>query len=95
MTQLSKLEWKLGVETRKAEWRTKMIEKSLHAVGRGIFQMEEAKMMGPDDSTRADTHCQWVTVGHNKRVDRKNKASSNYSVNAFWDPSGKEMVERS
>ena len=26
-----------------------MGEKSLHAVGRGIFQMEEAKTMGPDD----------------------------------------------
>jgi len=24
-------------------------------------------------ASRADTHCQWVTVGHDKRVDRKTK----------------------
>jgi len=27
-----------------------MGEKSIHAVGRGIFEIEEAKTMGPDDS---------------------------------------------
>jgi len=28
-------------------------------------------------------------------MDRKNKASSDCSVNIFWDPSGRETVERS
>ena len=32
---------------------------------------------------------------NDKRVDRKNKASRDCSVNVFWDPSGREMVERS
>jgi len=32
-------------------------------------------------------------VGNDKRVDRKNKASSDCSVNVFWDPSRREMVE--
>jgi len=71
-----------------------MGEKSLHAVGRGIFQMEEAKTMGPDDSNES-RHSLPTGVGNDKRVDRKNKASSNCSVNVFWDPSGREMVERS
>ena len=34
-------------------------------------------------------------VGNDKWVDRKNKASSDCSVNVFWDASGREMVERS
>jgi len=36
-----------------------------------------------------------VGVGYDKRVDCKNKASSDRSVNVFWDASGREMVERS
>jgi len=71
-----------------------MGEKSLHAVGRGIFQMEEAKKMGPDDSNES-RHSLPMGVGNDKRVDRKNKASSDCSVNVFWDPSGREMVGRS
>jgi len=71
-----------------------MGEKSLHAVGRGIFQIEEAKTMGPDDSNES-RHSLPMGVGNDKRVDRKNKASSNSSVNVFWDPSRREMVERS
>jgi len=67
-----------------------MGEKSLHVVSKGIFQMEEAKTMGPDDSNES-RH----SLGNDKRVDRKNKASSDCSVNVFWDPSGREMVERS
>jgi len=71
-----------------------MGEKSLHAVGRGIFQMEEAKTMGPDDSNES-RHSLTMDVGNDKRVDRKSKASSDCSVNVFWDPSGREMVIRS
>ena len=71
-----------------------MGENLLHAVGRGIFQMEEAKTMGPDDGNES-RHSLPVGVGNDKRVDRKNKASSDCSVNVFWDPSGREMVERS
>jgi len=71
-----------------------MGEKSLHAVGRGIFQIEEAKTMGPDDSNES-RHSLPMGVGNDKWVDRKNKASSDCSVNVFWDPSGREMVERS
>jgi len=67
-----------------------MGEKSLHAVGRGIFQMEEAKTMGPDDSDES-RYSLPMGVGNDKRVDRKNKASSDCSVNVFWDPSGREM----
>ena len=69
-----------------------MGEKSLHAVGRGIFQMEEAKTMGPDDSNESQ-HALPMGVGNDKRVGRKNKAISDCSVNVFWDPSGREMVE--
>ena len=71
-----------------------MGDKSLHTVGRGIFQMKEAKKMGPDDSNES-RHSLPMGVGNDKRVDRKNKASSDCSVNVFWDPSGREMVERS
>ena len=71
-----------------------MGQKSLHAVGRDIFQMEEAKKMGTDDSNES-RHSLPMGVGNDKRVDRKNKASSDCSVNVFWDPSGREMVERS
>jgi len=71
-----------------------MGENSFHTVGRGIFQMEEAKNMGPDDSNESH-HSLPMGVGNDKRVDRKNKASSDCSVNVFWDPSGREMVERS
>ena len=56
--------------------------------------MEEAQTMGPDDSNES-RHSLPMGVGNDKRVDRKNKASSNCSVNVLWDPSGREMVERS
>ena len=69
-----------------------MGENSFHAVDRGIFQMEEAKTMGPDDSNES-RHS--LPMGVGKRIDRKSKASSDCSVNIFWDPSGREMVERS
>ena len=76
-----------------------MGEKSLHAVGRGIFQIEEAKTMGPDDGNESQ-HSLPVGVGNDKRVDRKNKASSDWipgdvNINVSWDPSGGEMAERS
>jgi len=71
-----------------------MGENSLHTVGRGIFQMEEAKKMRPDDINES-RHSLPMGVGNNKRVDRKNKTSSDCSVNTLWDPSGREMVERS
>jgi len=72
-----------------------MDEKSLHAVGRKIFQMEEAKMMGPGDVNES-RHSLPVGVARNdERVDRKNKASSNCRFYFCWDPSGREMVERS
>ena len=68
-----------------------MGEKSLHAVGRGIFQMEEVTTMGQDDSNES-RHS--LPMG-DKRIDRKNKARSDCSVNVFWDPSGQEMEEQS
>ena len=71
-----------------------MDEKSLHAVRRGIFQMEEAKTMGPDYSNES-RHSLPMGVGNDTRVDRKNKASSDCSVNVFWAQSGRKMVERS
>jgi len=71
-----------------------MDEKSLHAVVRGIFQMEGAETMGPDDSNES-RHSLPIGVGNDNRVDRKNKASSDCSVNVFCDLSGTEMVERS
>ena len=71
-----------------------MGENSFHTMGRGIFQMEEAEKMGQDDSNES-RHSLPMGVGNDKRVDRINKASSDCSVNVFWDPSRKEMVERS
>jgi len=56
--------------------------------------MEQAKMMGPDDSSESQQSLP-MGVGNDKRVDRKKKASSDCSVNVFWDPNGKEMVKRS
>jgi len=56
--------------------------------------MEEAKTMGPDDSNES-RHSLPMGVGNDKRIDRKSKASSDCSVNIFWDPSGREMVGRS
>ena len=55
-----------------------MGEKSIYAVGRGIFRMEEAKTMGPDDSNKS-RHSLPMDVGNDKRVDRKNKAK-------IWEP---------
>jgi len=52
-----------------------MDEKSLHAVGKGIFQMEETITMGPDDGDES-RHSLLVDVGNDKRADLKNKASS-------------------
>ena len=71
-----------------------MGENSFHTVGRGIFQMQEAKKMGPDDNNQS-RHSLPMGVGNDKRVDRKNEASSDCSVNVFWDLGGREMVERS
>jgi len=73
---------------------TRMSEKSLRALGRGIFQMEEAKTTRPDDSNES-WHSLPMGVGNDNRVDRKNKASSDCSVHVFWEPSGREMVELS
>ena len=60
--------------------------------------MEETKTMGPDDGNES-RHSLPVGVGNDKRVDHQNEASSDYSVNVFWDPGGREihqsMVERS
>ena len=50
-----------------------MGEKSLHTVGRGIFQMEEAKKMGPDDNNES-RHSLPMGVGNDKRVDRKKQS---------------------
>jgi len=71
-----------------------MGEKPLHAVGRGIFQKEEAKTMEPDDSNES-RHSLPMGMGNDERIDRINKASSDCSVNVFWNPSGRDMVERS
>ena len=71
-----------------------MGERSLNAVGIGIFQIEKANTIGPDDSNES-RHSLPMGVGNDKRVDRKNKASSDCSVNVSWDPSGREIVERS
>ena len=70
-----------------------MGEKSLHAVGKDLSD-GGGKKMGPDDSNES-RHPPPMGVSNDKRVDRKNKASSDCSVNVFWDPSGREMVERS
>jgi len=51
-------------------------------------------MMGPDNSNET-RHSLPMGVGNDKRVDHKNKASSDCSVNDFWDPSGRDKVERS
>jgi len=48
-----------------------MGENSLHTVGRGIFQMEEAEKMGPDDSNES-RHSLPMGVGNDKRVDLPN-----------------------
>jgi len=55
---------------------------SFHAVGRGIFQMDEAKMIEPDDSNES-RHSLPMGVGNGKRVDRKNKTSSDCSSDVF------------
>ena len=47
--------------------------------------------MGPDDSNES-RHSLPMGVGNDKRVDRKNKACSDCSVNVFWDPSGRNML---
>ena len=52
-----------------------MCEKSLHTVGRGIFQMKEVKTMGPDDSNES-RHSLPMGVGNDKRVDRKTKQAA-------------------
>jgi len=52
-----------------------MIEISLHAVGRGIFQMEEEKTMGPDDGNES-RHSLPVGVGNNKQADRRKKQAA-------------------
>ena len=57
------------------------------------FRGKRQKIWDQMTATRADTLP--MGVGNDKRVDRKNKASSDCSVNVFWDPSGREMVERS
>jgi len=67
-----------GKQNEEREWG----EKSIHAVGRGIFQMEDAKVMGPDYSNESQ-HSLPMGEGNDKRVDRKNKASSDCSVNVF------------
>ena len=56
--------------------------------------MEKAKTMGPDGGNESRLSLP-VGVGNDKRVDHKNKASSDCSVNDFWDPSGRDKVERS
>ena len=66
-----------------------MGENPFHTVGRGIFQMEEVKTMGPDDSNES-RHSLPMGVGNDKRVDRKNKASSDCSVKS----SGIQAEER-
>jgi len=71
-----------------------MGEKSLHAVGRSIFQMEQATMMRPDDGNKSQPSLP-VCVGYEKRVDCKKKTSSNSSIDVFWDPSRKALVKRS
>ena len=87
MPQRWRFEWK-------AKSRTRMGENCLHAVGKGIFQMEEAKTMRPDYSNKSQ-HSLPMGVGNDKRVDRKNKAIGDCSVNVFWDPRGRKMVDRS
>jgi len=52
-----------------------MGENSFHTVGKGIFQMEEAKKMGPDDSNES-RHSLPMGVGNDKRVDRKTKQAA-------------------
>jgi len=56
--------------------------------------MEEAKRMGLDDGNESRRSLP-VGVANDKRVDCKNKASSDCSVNVFWDPRGREMVKQS
>ena len=58
--------------------------------------MEKAKTRGLDyHDNNESRHSLPVGVGNDKRVDRKNNASSDCSVNVFWVPSGRKMVERS
>ena len=50
--------------------------------------------MGPADSNES-RHSMPIGVGNDKRFDRQNTAISDCSVNVFWDPSGRGMVEQS
>jgi len=59
-----------------------MGEKSLHTVGRGIFQMEEAKKMGPDDSNES-RHTLPMGVGNDKRVVRSHTDSQKFLRTGF------------
>jgi len=52
-----------------------MDEMSLHAVDRSIFQMKEARTMGPDDGNKSQCSLP-LGVGNNKRVDRKTKQAA-------------------
>jgi len=52
-----------------------MGEKSLHAVGRGFFQMEEAKTMGPKDSNES-RHSLPMGVGNDNRLIAKTKQAA-------------------
>jgi len=47
-----------------------------------MFQIEEIKMMGPDDGNESRRSLP-VGVRNDKRVDRKNKISSDCSGNVF------------
>jgi len=59
-----------------------MCKNSLHAVGRDIFQVEEAKRMGPDDSNES-RHSLPMGVGNDKRVDCKNKQAAIAALMSF------------
>jgi len=55
--------------------------------------MEEANTMGIDNGNES-RHSLPMGVGNDKRVDRKDEASSDCSDNVFWESSGREMVEQ-
>jgi len=55
-----------------------MGEKSLHAVGRDFFQMEEAKTMGPKNSNES-RHSLPMGVGNDNRLIAKTKQAATSS----------------
>jgi len=62
---------------------------------RGQRHLSDRGSKNDGTNSNVSRHSLPMGVGNDKQVDRKNKASSDCSVNVFGDPSGRKMVERS